>query len=148
MPINVGLVIYSFNRHSSSEHYLTGTVLGTKSIQYNVKKKGICVSINRWTDTEDVKCVCMSAYINLMEYYCHKKEWNIAICNNMGRPRMYHTEWSKSKTNIIWYDLYVESKNNTNEIIYKTQTDSQTWKTNLWIPKGKQGERNKLGIWD
>ena len=27
----------------------------------------------------------------------------------------------------------------TNELIYKTETDSQTQKTNLWLPKGKGG---------
>ena len=31
-------------------------------------------------------------------------------------------------------------KNNTNEFIYKTETDSQTQKTNLWLPKGKGWE--------
>ena len=32
----------------------------------------------------------------------------------------------------------VESKKNyTNELIYKIETDSQTQKTNLWLPKGK-----------
>ena len=31
-------------------------------------------------------------------------------------------------------------KNDTNELIYKTETDSQTQKINLWLPKGK-GER-------
>ena len=30
-------------------------------------------------------------------------------------------------------------KNNPNESIYKTETDSQTWKINLWLPKGKGG---------
>ena len=30
-------------------------------------------------------------------------------------------------------------KYDTNELIYKTQTDSQTQKTNLWLPKGKEG---------
>ena len=30
-------------------------------------------------------------------------------------------------------------KNDTNEFIYKTQTDSQTQK-NAWLPKGKKGE--------
>ena len=30
-------------------------------------------------------------------------------------------------------------KNNTKELIYKTETDSQTQKTNLWLPKGKGG---------
>ena len=28
-------------------------------------------------------------------------------------------------------------KNSTNELIYKSETDSQTQKTNLWLPKGK-----------
>ena len=38
-------------------------------------------------------------------------------------------------------------KYDTNERIYKTETDSQTQKTNLWLPKGKGGGwgRDKLG---
>ena len=38
---------------------------------------------------------------------------------------------------------YVESKKkkNTNELIYETETDSQTQKTNIWLPKGKAEER-------
>ena len=35
-------------------------------------------------------------------------------------------------------------KYDTNELIYKTETDSQTWKTKLWLPKGK-GSGDKLG---
>ena len=32
-----------------------------------------------------------------MEYYSAiKKEWNLAICNNMDRTREYNTEWNKS----------------------------------------------------
>ena len=30
-------------------------------------------------------------------------------------------------------------KNDTNEFIYKTETDSQTSKKPLWLPKGKSG---------
>ena len=60
----------------------------------------------------------------------HKKEWNNAICSNIGGPRDYHilSEVSQTeKTNIIWYHLYVESKkNDTNELSYKTEIDSQT----------------------
>ena len=50
------------------------------------------------------------------------------------------SEISPRKTNII-YHSYVESnlKNNTNELIYKTETDSQILKTNFWLPKGKHG---------
>ena len=36
-------------------------------------------------------------------------------------------------------------KNDTNELIYKTEIDPQTQKTNLWLPKGKGGKRDKLG---
>ena len=39
-------------------------------------------------------------------------------------------------------------KDDTNELIYKRETDSQTQKTNLWIPKGKGEESDKLGIWE
>ena len=38
-------------------------------------------------------------------------------------------------------------KNTTNELIYKTETDSQTKKANLYLPKGKE-VRDKLGTWD
>ena len=31
-------------------------------------------------------------------------------------------------------------KDNTDELIYKTEIDSQTQKTNIWLPKGKCGE--------
>ena len=76
----------------------------------------------------------------------YKKEWNNAICSNMDELRDYHTNWSQTKTNIIWYHLYGESKkNDTNELIYKTEIDSQTQKTNLRLPKGKRG-RIKLGV--
>ena len=30
-------------------------------------------------------------------------------------------------------------KYDTNELIYEIETDSQTWKTNSWLPKGKGG---------
>ena len=30
-------------------------------------------------------------------------------------------------------------KNNTNEFIHKTEIDSQTYKTNIWLPKGIVG---------
>ena len=37
-------------------------------------------------------------------------------------------------------------KNDTNELIYKSEIDSQTQKT--WLPKGQDGGVNKLGGWD
>ena len=57
----------------------------------------------------------------------HKKEWNNAICSNMDGPRDYHTKESQSdRERQIWYHSYVKSKkNDTEELIYKTETDSQ-----------------------
>ena len=44
--------------------------------------------------------------------------------------------------------LYIWNlKCDTNEVIYKTGTDSQTYKTSLWLPKEKEG-RYRLGVWD
>ena len=39
-------------------------------------------------------------------------------------------------------------KNTTNELTYKTQTDSQRQKTSCSFPKGKRGGGGKLGVWD
>ena len=40
----------------------------------------------------------------------------------------------------------MESKKKyTNELVYKTEVDSQTLKTRLWLPKRKGG-RDKLGV--
>ena len=51
------------------------------------------------------------------------------------------SEVSQTKINIIWYHSYVESDflNDINELIYKTETDSQISKKKLWLPKGKHG---------
>ena len=59
----------------------------------------------------------------------HKKEWNNVICSNMDGPRDYHAKWSKlDRERQKSYDItYMWNlKNDTNELIYKTDTDSQT----------------------
>ena len=38
-------------------------------------------------------------------------------------------------------------KNDTNELIYETEINLQTQKTNLWLPKEKCGG-DKLRVWD
>ena len=43
---------------------------------------------------------------------------------------------------------YGIEKNDTKELIYKTEIVPQTSKTNLWLPKGKVAGRDKLGVWD
>ena len=43
----------------------------------------------------------------------------------------------------ITYMWNLKKKKDKNELIYKTETDSQTLKTNLWLPKEKQGQKDK-----
>ena len=57
----------------------------------------------------------------------HKKEWNNAICNNMDGLRDYHTKWSNSNKDKYHISLICGIlKNDKNELIYKTEIDSQT----------------------
>ena len=41
-----------------------------------------------------------------------------------------------------------DPKHDTSELKYKTETDPQTWKIDVWLPKGKGMGRDKLGVWD
>ena len=59
----------------------------------------------------------------------HQKEWNNAICSNMSGPKDYHTKWSKSERErqIPYYITYMWNlKYDTNEHIYKTESDLKT----------------------
>ena len=39
-------------------------------------------------------------------------------------------------------------KNDINELIYKTEIDPQTLRTNLRLPKEESKRRDKLGVWN
>ena len=81
------------------------------------------MTIGRWTDKEEVVHIYNGILLS------HKKEWNTAICINMDGPRDYHTKWSKSDSERqIPYDItYMWNlKYDTNELIYKTEIDSQS----------------------
>ena len=62
------------------------------------------MSVDRWVGKEDM--VYTYNGISLSP----KKEWNNAICSNMNGTRDNYTKWSKIKTNITWYHLYMESE--------------------------------------
>ena len=54
-----------------------------------------------------------------------------------------------SQTEKEKYRLYVESKkNDTNELTYKTETDSETNRTNLWLPGRRVCGRDSWGVWN
>ena len=68
-------------------------------------------------------------YIYIQCNISHKKEWNNAICSNIDGRRDYHTKWSKPdrERQISYIITYMWNlKNDTNELIYKTEIDPQT----------------------
>ena len=81
-------------------------------------------------------------YIYRMEYYSAIKKnkimpfaatWmnpEIIILNNVRQKDRYHITY-------MWNLI----KNDTNKLIYETETDSQISKSNIWLPKGKCGGR-------
>ena len=69
-------------------------------------------------------------------FLSHLKEWDNAIWSNVDGFGNYgfHTKWSKTEK-VIWYHLYVGSKNNdTNELIYKAESDLEN---ELMVTRGK-----------
>ena len=53
----------------------------------------------------------------------------------------------KDKYHIISLICGIE-KNSTNALTYKTERDSQTLRTNLWLPGGRMRGRDSWGVWD
>ena len=108
--------------NSNSKRYSTPMFIAALFTIAKTWKQPKCPSINEW--------IRKMWDIYTREYYSAKrKEWNNAICSNMDGPRDYHTKWSKSeKERQIHYDItYMWNlKYGTNELIYKTETDSQT----------------------
>lgn len=78
------------------------------------------------------------------DYSAMKKDENNATCSNMDGPGASHADNVRQrKTNIIGQPLQWTLKNNTNELIYKAETDSKTWTMNIGLPQGKgEGEIN------
>ena len=63
------------------------------------------MSVERWMDKEDVTHICNGIL------HSHRKEWDNAICSSMGRPRKYHTKWSKSDKHKYHMVLFMNLKN-------------------------------------
>ena len=60
----------------------------------------------------------------------------------MSGPRDSHTKCSQRQ---ISYDITYMWNRKYDNLIYKTERDSQALKTNLWLPEGKG---INLGDWD
>ena len=81
-----------------------------------------------------------------------KKEWNNIIGSTLDGPRDYNTKWSKSERQMPYDFTYIWNlKYDTNELTYETETDSQTYRTDLWLPMGRGDEERwteSLGLVD
>ena len=70
----------------------------------------------------------------------------------MDGPRDYHNQSERERQ--IPYDItyMCNLKYGTNKPIYRTKPDSETWVTDLWLPRGRgwgEGrEWDELGLWD
>ena len=56
------------------------------------------------------------------------------------------SERAKDKQRVISHTWNL--KKYVNELICRTETDSQSLTTNLWLPKGQVGRRDGLEVWD
>ena len=78
-----------------------------------------------------------------MEYYSgiRKNEILPFVEIRMDLEIIILNEICQSKTNIIWYHLYMESnKNDTNEVIYKTERKTHRhWKQSYGYQRGDVG---------
>ena len=64
----------------------------------------------------------------------------------MDRPRDYHTKWNKSdKEKQLSYDItYIWNLNNTNKLIYKTETKPE-FENKPMVTKGDKREKGGIG---
>ena len=80
--------------------------------------------IDRWTDKENM------VYIHNEILLSHRKEWNNTICSNMDDLEIMMLievdQREKDKYYMISFINIESKKTNTNEFIYKAETDSQT----------------------
>ena len=80
--------------------------------------------IDRWTDKENM------VYIHNEILLSRRKEWNNTICSNMDDLEIMMLievdQREKDKYYMISFINIESKKTNTNEFIYKAETDSQT----------------------
>ena len=98
--------------------------------------------MNRQMDKEDM------GYMYSRILHSHKKNEILPFAALwMDLENIMLNEVSQRKTNTVWYYLYVESKNNTNECICTRETDSQIYKQTSGYQWGHvRGEGQSRGI--
>ena len=136
-----------FTRHDTTQtHTHTHTDTHTRTVEYYsaIKKNEIMpfLATRKWRRKWQPTPVFLPGKSHGLRILVGYSPW--------GRKESDTTEWlhflatridlkiitlSQTKTNIIWFHLHVEFlKNDTNELIYKAETDSQT-ETKLMVTK-------------
>ena len=84
-----------------------------------------------------------------MEYYSFiKKNKIIPFIATWMQPEILILSKSNRERQIPHDITYMWNlKYGTNEPIYRTEIDSQTWRIDLWLPRGRRKEWDGLGIW-
>ena len=68
-----------------------------------------------------------------------------AICNNKNGPRDDETKRERRETPYAITSMW-NLKQGTNASVYRTETDSETQSTDLWLPRGREWDGG--GVWD
>ena len=118
--------------------------------------KQLKVSSDRWINKEDVVCVCVCVCIYIYIYthththtHTHTMEYYSAIKKNEIMPTaatwmdleiIQLSEVSQTKTNILWYHLYVESKKMIQMNLFTKQKQTHRHRNKLIVTKGEGGQ--------
>ena len=111
-----------------------------------------CPSTDEWIKKLWYMCVCVYVHICIVaitEPLKKKKKTDeiIPFAATWRDPETIILSESKSERErqIPWYHSYVESKIWHNELIYETETDSQTERTDLWLREEGWAEEGCIG---
>ena len=92
---------------------------------------------------EQPKYLSTYEWIMKMWYICTKyysaKKRNNTICSHNDGPSDYHTKWNKLEQDNIYITYAWTLKSDTNELIFKMETNSRL--RSLWIPEGNGEQR-------
>lgn len=100
------------------------------------------VNTDRWMNKENMVCIYIYNIYNKI-LFNYKKEWDIAICDNMDEPWEHCIKWNKSDENQVSHNL-TYAWNLKKIIIITTHTPPSkkknklsSWiqRTNWWFPE-------------
>ena len=99
-----------------------------------------CPSTDEWVKT--------IWYIHMMEILLgHKKGQNNVICSKWMQLEILILSEARKRQTPQDIPYMWNLKQDKSEPIYETETDSQTQKTDLWLPRGRWEGGDGWGVW-